>query len=68
MLLFGIHGHAEIICHLLERKDVCHGVIIYIDAHREDFQGAPHGLVHVTSITVYPEVLFLCTHSDVLDD
>ena len=58
MVLFGIHGHAERICHLLERKDVCHGVIIYINVHREDVQDAPHGVVHVTSITVHVEVFF----------
>ena len=64
MLLFCIHDHAERICHLLERKDVLHGVIIYIDAHREDVQGASHGVVHVTSITVNAEVFFRWDHSD----
>ena len=38
-------------------KGVFCGVIIHIDEHREDFQGAPHGVVHVTSITVNVEVL-----------
>ena len=54
MVIFVIHGHTEIICHFLERKDVHHGVIIYIDSHREDVQGAPHGVVHVNLITVHP--------------
>ena len=54
MVLFVINGPAEIICHFLDIKDVHHGVIIYIDSHREDVQGAPHGVVHVNLITVHP--------------
>ena len=65
MVIFGIHGHAEIIRHLLERKDVCHGVIIYIYDHREDIHGAPHDVFRVTSITVNPEVSFRWTHIEV---
>ena len=64
MVLFGIHGHAEIILHLLEIKDVRHGAIIYIDVHREDVQDAPHGAVHVTSITVNSEVFFRWDHNE----
>ena len=65
VVFFGIHGHAEIFFHFLARKDVCHEVIIYIDAHREDVQGAPHGVVHLTYIIVNTEVLFQWAHSDV---
>ena len=65
MVLFGIHVHAKIIFHFLEKKDVCHVVIIYIDAHREDVQVAPHGVVHVTSITVNAEVFFWWDYSDI---
>ena len=41
----------------LRKNYVRHGVIIYIDVHREYVQDAPHGVVHMTSITVNAEVL-----------
>ena len=56
MVLFGIYGHAERICHFLEREDVLNEVIIYLDAQREDVQIAPHGVFHMTSINIDPEV------------
>ena len=56
MDIFDIHGHVEIICHILERNDVLRGVIIYIDVQREDIQDASHGVVRVTSINVNTEV------------
>ena len=58
MVLFGIHGHSERICHLLDINDVRHGVIVYIDIHMEDVHDAPHGVVHATSINVNAEVFF----------
>ena len=64
VVLFGVNGNSERIFHFLERKDVCHGVIIYTYFHRQDVQDAPHGVVHVTSITVNVEVLFQWVHSD----
>ena len=68
MVLFGIHGRAERIRQLLEIKYDRHVFIIYIDTHREYAQGDPHGVLHVTSINLYLEVLFWWTHSEILDD